>query len=135
MKELPDNTPSPEIKNEVKRVIYFLIACFAIVFTITYINVFIKSRQEYNTKYDFVIKKINVRINGYTTFYDSLDNEYSFASYSFNVHDKLGIEAGDKVFKDYHSKNLVFSRMTDNVYKVYYTQKPNGIIPFSLYNY
>ena len=106
MKELTDNTTSPETKNEVKRAIYFLIAFFALVFTITYISVFIKSRQEYNTKYDFVIEEVESDIKGNLTFHDSLDNEYSFASYSFSEFSKLGIEAGDKVFKAYHSKNM-----------------------------
>lgn len=120
MKEFPHNTPSPETKNEGKKYIFILIGYFVVVIVYMYISVFFRSHQEYNTKYDFVIEEVEADIKGNLIFHDTLDNEYSFASYSFSKFSNLGIKAGDKLFKDYHSKNMVFSRMIGDEYKVYY---------------
>ena len=108
----------------------FIIAVIGFVF----INVFIKSRQEYNTRYDFIIANIETDAKGGLSFYDSLNNKYSFASYRFNKFDKLGISVGDRIFKDKYSKNMSISRSINDNYKVYYVQKPNGMIPFSFYS-
>lgn len=94
---------------------------------------FIKSRQEYSNKYDFVIAKIRSNAKGYLTFYDSLRCEYSFASYKFTKWDKLGISVGDRVFKNSYSKDMTVSRRIDGVYKVYHVQEPNGMFSFSFY--
>lgn len=129
--------PLPKAKKEIvnKKYLFIFIGYFAVIIIYTYIKVFIESHQEYNTKYDFVIKEIETGAKGELTFHDSFNNEYFFASYSFNRHDNLGIEAGDRLFKDYRSENMIFSRMTDDGYKTYYVQKPNGMVPFSLYSY
>ncbi len=116
-----------------KKAVLFLLIFFATIFVFIFINVFIKSRQEYASKYDFIIDTIETDAKGYLIFSDSLNNEYSFASYNFNKFDKLGISIGDKVFKDHYSKNMIISRKIENKYKVYYIQKPNGMIPFSFY--
>lgn len=120
---------------EKKKTVYFFIIFFSTIFTFTFINVFIKSRQEYNSKYNFTIHDIKSGAKGELTFYDSLNNQYSFASFSFNEHDKLGIQVGDKVFKDYKSKDMIFSREIEDTYSVYYIQESNGMVPFSFYSY
>ncbi len=99
-----------------------------------FINVFIKSRQEYAAKYDFIISNIEKDAKGDLIFYDNLDLKYSFASYRFSKWDKLGISVGDRVFKDHYSENMFISRKIGEIYKVYYVQKPNGMIPFSFYS-
>jgi hypothetical protein len=115
---------------------FFLVIIFlAIAVGFVFINVFIKSRKEYIKKYDFVISNIKTDVKGNITFYDSLNNSYYFASYRFNEWDKLEILIGDRVFKDSYSKNMTISRKVENEYKVIYTQKPNGMIPFSFYSY
>lgn len=138
MKDLP-NQPQKYLTekdfSDFKKSIRFLLIFFGVIFSWGYIGNFIRSRSEYNTRYDFIIKEIDRDAKGYLTFRDSLNNEYSFSSYSFIVFDKLGIETGDKVFKDYHSEDMIFSRMKDGKYKMYYVQKPNGLFPYSLYSY
>ena len=107
---------------------------FLIIIGFVYINVFIESRKEYATKYDFIITKIETNAKGNLTFYDSLNYKYSFTSYRFSKWEKLGISEGDKVFKDYYSKDMMISRkMKKNGYKIYHIQEPNGMIPFSFY--
>lgn len=100
-----------------------------------FINVFIDSRKEYTGRYDFIIAKIETDAKGDLTFCDSLDNRYSFAGYRFSKFYKLGISIGDKVYKDFKSKDMIFSREIEDKYKVYYIQEPNGMIPFSFYSY
>jgi len=115
---------------------FFLVIIFlAIAVGLVFINVFIKSRKEYIKKYDFVISNIKTDVKGNITFYDSLNNSYYLASYRFNEWDKLEILIGDRVFKDSYLKNMTISRKVENEYKVIYTQKPNGMIPFSFYSY
>lgn len=118
-----------------KKGIFLLIIFLMTIVGFIFINVFIKSRQEYTKKYDFIIANIEIDAKGDLTFYDSLNNKYFFASYRFNEFDKLGISVGDKVFKDHYSKDLAISRKIKNEYKIYYMQQPNGIIPFLFYNY
>lgn len=138
MKDLP-NQPQKYLTekdfSDFKKSIRFLLIFFGVIFSWGYIGNFIRSRSEYNTRYDFIIKEIDRDAKGYLTFRDSLNNEYSFSSYSFIVYDKLGIETGDKVFKDYHSEDMIFSRIEHGKYKVYYVQKPNGLFPYSFYSY
>jgi hypothetical protein len=138
MKDLP-NQPQKYLTekdfSDFKKSIRFLLIFFGVIFSWGYIGNFIRSRSEYNTRYDFIIKEIDRDAKGNLTFRDSLNDEYSFSSYSFIVFDKLGIETGDKVFKDYHSEDMIFSRMKDGKYKMYYVQKPNGLFPYSLYSY
>ncbi|KLT70509.1 hypothetical protein [Flavobacterium sp. ABG] len=118
-----------------KKKIFLLIIFLITVVGFIFINVFIKSRQEYSKSYDFIIANIEIDAKGDLTFYDSLNNKYFFASYIFNEFDKLGISIGDKVSKDQYSKSLTISRRINDKYKIYYIQQPNGIIPFSFYNY
>lgn len=118
-----------------KKGIFLLIIFLITIVGFIYINVFIKSRQEYIKSYNFIIANIEMDAKGDLIFYDSLNNKYFFASYRFNEFDKLGISVGDKVFKDQYSKSLTISRKIKNEYKIYYIQHPNGIIPFSFYNY
>jgi hypothetical protein len=138
MKDLP-NQPQKYLTekdlSDFKKSIFFLLIFFGLFFMFSIISCFTHSRKEYNSKYDFIIKEIDKDAKGYLSFRDSLNNEYFFTSYNFTVFDKLGIEIGDKVFKDYHSEDMIFSRMKDGKYKVYYVQKPNGLFPYSLYSY
>lgn len=118
-----------------KKGIFLLIIFLITIVGFIFINVFIESRQEYTKNYDFIITNIEIDAKGDLIFYDSLNNNYSFASYRFNKFDKLGISVGDKVFKDMNSKCLTIRRKIKNKYKIYYVQQPNGLIPFSFYNY
>lgn len=118
-----------------KKGIFLLVIFLITIVAFVFINVFIKSRQEYCEKYEFIITKIEIDAKGDLTFYDSHNNKYFFASYRFNEFDKLGISLGDKIFKDRYSKNLIISRKVNNKYKIYYTQQPNGMVPYSFYNY
>ena len=118
-----------------KKAIFWVIIFLITVVGFVFINVFIKSRQEYSKRYDFIITNIKTDAKGDLTFYDSLNNEYFFTSYRFNEFDKLGILVGDKVFKDRYSKNLTISRKINNTYKIYYIQEPNGMIPVLFYTY
>lgn len=118
-----------------KKGILLLIIFFVTIFVFIFINAFIKSRQEYTNKYDFIIDKIEIGAKGYLIFYDNLNNQYSFASYSFTEFEKLGISVGDRVFKDSYSKNMIIYREIKNKYKIYYVREPNGMIPFSFYSY
>lgn len=118
-----------------KKGIFLLVIFLITIVGFIFINIFIKSRQEYSKKYDFIIANIEIDAKGDLTFYDSLNNKYSFASYRFNKFYNLEISVGDKVYKDQYSKSLTISRKIKNEYKVYYIQQPNGIIPFSFYNY
>ncbi|KOS06152.1 hypothetical protein AM493_08985 [Flavobacterium akiainvivens] len=126
-----------ELKNNFKyeKSYIFFFIFFGTIFIFIFINGFIKSRKEYGSKYNFTIDEIKSDAKGNLIFFDSVGNEYSFASFTFNKHDKLGISVGDKVFKDYKSKNMIFSRETEDKYSVYYIQKPNGMVPFSFYSY
>jgi hypothetical protein len=118
-----------------KKPVLLLIVFFVTIFIFIFINAFLKSRQEYTNKYDFVITEIEINVKGNLTFYDNLNHKYSFASYSFNKFDKLGIEVGDRILKDNCKKNMTISREINNKYEIYYVQKPNGLIPFSFYDY
>ena len=118
-----------------KKPVLALIIFFAVAIAYTFINVFIRSRIEYVEKYDFVIKNIKTESKGNLIFYDSLHNKYRFSAYLFNKYDKLGISTGDKIFKDHRSKNMIIYRQVNNKYQIYYIQEPNGLVPFSFYNY
>ncbi|RED26114.1 hypothetical protein BD847_0020 [Flavobacterium cutihirudinis] len=118
-----------------RKTVFSLMIFFVTILVFIFINAFIKSRQEYTNKYDFIIDKIETDAKGYLIFSDSLNNQYSFASYNFTEFDKLGISVGDRVFKDSYSKNMTINRKMKNEYKTYYIQKPNGMIPFLLYSY
>lgn len=117
-----------------KKGILFVLIFLMIIVGFVFINVFIKSRQEYAAKYDFIITDIEIDAKGDLTFCDSLNYKYSFSSYRFSKWDKLGISVGDKVYKDTYSKNMFISRKNRNEYKIYFIQKPNGMIPFSFYS-
>ncbi len=108
---------------------FFLI----VVLILIYVNIFFKSRQEYVTRYNFVITNIKTDAKGDLIFYDSNNYKYSFSSYRFNKWDKLGISTDDKIFKESNSKNLIISRKINNKYMIYHIQTPNGMIPFSFY--
>lgn len=118
-----------------KKPVLALTIFFVVAIAFNFINGFIQSRIEYVEKYDFVIKNIKTDIQGNLIFYDSLHSKYYFSGYWFNKHDKLGILTGDKIFKDQHSKNMIIYRQVNNKYQIYYIQEPNGLVPFSLYNY
>lgn len=118
-----------------RKAVFLLIIFFAAIFIFIFINAFIKSRQEYTNKYDFIIDKIEIDAKGYLIFCDRLNNQYSFASYNFTEFDKLGISVGDRVFKDRYSKNMTISRKIKNEYKVICIQEPNGMIPYLFYSY
>ncbi len=120
---------------DMKKVFLFFIIFFTVAFGYICICAFVYSRKEYHTKYDFIIHRIESNEKGYLTFYDSLGNKYSFASYYFSESQKLGISEGDRVFKDIYAKDMFFSRKVDDKYEVYYVQEPNGLLPFSFYSY
>lgn len=61
-----------------KKGVIFLGIFFIVVLMFISVNVYIKSRQEYANKYDFVITKIDVNSKQNLTFHDSLKNEYFF---------------------------------------------------------
>ena len=109
----------------------FVFFAFFMVFVV--INNFVKSRQEYANKYDFVITKIDVNAKQNLTFHDSLKNEYFFLSYRFSKLQKLGISVGDRIFKNSYSKDMTISRKIDGDYRIYHVQEPNGMFPFSFY--
>lgn len=116
-----------------KKGVIFLGIFFIVVLIFISVNVYIKSRQEYANKYDFVIDKIEIDAKGSLTFYDSIKCEYRFASYRFTKWDKLGISVGDRVFKNSYSKDMTISRKIDGDYRIYHVQEPNGMFPFSFY--
>ena len=118
-----------------KKPVLILITFFVVAISFSFILGFIQSRREYVEKYDFVIKNIKTDIQGNLIFYDSLHNKYYFSGYWFKKHDKLGILTGDKIFKDHRSKNMIIYRQVNNKYQIYYIQEPNGLVPFSFYNY
>ncbi|MBF4507667.1 hypothetical protein IRZ83_13405 [Flavobacterium sp. JLP] len=118
-----------------KKWIFFLVIFLIAIVGFIFINVFIKSRHEYCKKYDFIITNIDENVKGDLIFYDSFNNKYFFTNYRFNEFDKLGISVGDKIFKDQYSESLTISRKIKNKYKIYYIQQPNGLIPFTFYNY
>lgn len=116
-----------------KKGVIFLGIFFIVVLIFISVNVYIKSRQEYANKYDFVIDKIEIDAKGSLTFYDSIKCEYRFASYRFTKWDKLGISVGDRVFKNSYSKDMTISRKIYGDYRIYHVQEPNGMFPFSFY--
>lgn len=116
-----------------KKGVIFLGIFFIVVLMFISVNVYIKSRQEYANKYDFVIDKIEIDAKGSLTFYDSIKCEYRFASYRFTKWDKLGISVGDRVFKNSYSKDMTISRKIYGDYRIYHVQEPNGMFPFSFY--
>ena len=116
-----------------KKGVIFLGIFFIVVLMFISVNVYIKSRQEYANKYDFVIDKIEIDAKGSLTFYDSIKCEYRFASYRFTKWDKLGISVGDRVFKNSYSKDMTISRKIDGDYRICHVQEPNGMFPFSFY--
>ena len=118
-----------------KKPVLALMIFFVVVIAFIFINIFISSRRQYLEKYDFVIKNIKTDSKGNLIFCDSLHNKYRFSAYLFNEYDKLRILTGDKVFKDHRSKNMIIYRQVNNKYQVYYIQEPNGLVPFSFYNY
>lgn len=109
---------------------------FLLTILFVFINSYRKSKQEYDSKYNFIITKIDIDAKGCLIFRDSLNNVYSFASYRFTKWDNLGILNGDKVVKNRYSKKMILSRkeVEGNKYKIYHIQEPNGLIPYSFYS-
>ncbi|WP_337965360.1 hypothetical protein [uncultured Flavobacterium sp.] len=97
-----------------KRAFYLIIGFVGLLTAILISNVY-ESKKEYAIDYNFEIKKIDIKQNGYIIFYDSIRNEYAFTSYIFDKNDC--IEEGDKIVKKANSKLLYVFRKNRNNYK------------------
>jgi hypothetical protein len=100
-----------------KKPIYFLIAFFLFLFLFIFINAYLKKKEEYNNKYDFIVTKIKSDSKGYLIFSDINNNTYSFVSYKFIKWDNLGIIVGDKIFKDSCSNVFLIYRKNQETEK------------------
>ncbi|WP_132011945.1 MULTISPECIES: hypothetical protein [unclassified Flavobacterium] len=105
-----------------KRAFYLIIGFVGVLTAILISNVY-ESKREYAIDYNFEIKRIDIKQNGYIIFYDSIRTEYAFTSYIFDKNDC--IEEGDKIVKKANSKLLyVFRKNRKNYkYELFLTKK------------
>jgi hypothetical protein len=113
--------------NFMKNLFYFIIAFVAFLISLFSVILY-QSRNEYKSKYNFVITKIAINSKGYLTFYNN-EKDYLFSNYLFREEDS--ISKGDRIFKDSCSKILYVYRKSESseVYEVFLKKEPNGTYP------
>lgn len=93
-----------------------------------FLNTFIKSRNEYNKTYKFVITKIEITPTHTIEFYN---NKEKIVLWNYIISENEGVEIGDLLCKKECSKYLYIYRKNDmGVYTVHLKVNPSGIFPF-----
>ena len=96
------------------------------------VNTFIRSRNEYHKKYDFIISKVSITPTRQLEFYDTTGEKVSLWNYT--VMDYEGVSKGDSIFKDKCSFFLyVYKKNNRGEFKEYLRIRPTGLFPHSMF--
>lgn len=122
MSERRNTSPNNRLRN--------FVLLFLAVVLILQIRIFYKSREEYHSKYNFVVSDIQVSRQNLVTFFDKKNKEVYFWNYSNAKSDNFEIE--DSVAKASCSKYLFIYRKDDaGKYQVYDKKSPKFDYPVS----
>lgn len=106
---------------------YFIGIISSIVLFI-FINTFIRSRNEYKIKYDFVITKITITPTKTLEFYN---NKEKVVLWNYIISENEGVEVGDLLYKKECSKYLyIFKKNQAGKYIEHLKVIPSGLFPF-----
>lgn len=114
------------------RKMLFLILMVVLMLVFPLVNTFIRSRNEYHKKYDFIISKVSITPTRQLEFYDTTGEKVSLWNYT--VMDYEGVSKGDSIFKDKCSFFLyVYKKNNRGEFKEYLRIRPTGLFPHSMF--
>lgn len=91
----------------------------------TYINTFLKSKKEFETKYNFVIDKIEITPTKRMVFFK--DNQ-EINLWNYTIMDNEDVLVGDLIYKEKCSKYLyIYRKDKQGLYKEHLKYSPRGI--------